>query len=423
MFRYTMSPTGRAFHESDAFVKMGLGPFGSGKSCFTSVDVLTYICAQAPAPNGVRYSRVGVIRATYPELSSMTRKSLMEVFPMDCGHITSVGAPLKGTFNFNLDDGTKVHTELELFALKTVDDIEKIRSANWTFAWINEATGVAFDVFDAVLNRVSRYPSLSMGGISYGGVLMDFNMPETGSWLDMIIKDLPLSYALFKQPPAVLKVQDLVGNVSYVVNDNAENLRNLGSHEEGDPDEFYSQEEYDEYLLFKGKRYYQHQVDALLRVGRTDKIDNLYCMLDVPIVDGKPVYASFNKERHVSKTEITPVMFQDIIIGVDQSGIHPAAVIMQNIHGKWCIIDELYADGEGLENFLHGMLIPLLRSRYSTNPVSAALDPSNAKDSWTATTPKVRFEEAGIPAVTEITNSPRARIQIVDHMLNLEIGG
>ena len=33
------------------------------------------------------------------------------------------------------------------------------------------------------------------------------------------------------------------------------------------------------------------------------------------------------------------------------------------------------------------------------------------------------LEEAGIPAVTEITNSPKARIQAVDHMLNLEAGG
>ncbi len=71
-FQYAMSPTGREFHESDKFVKMALGPFGSGKSCFCSVDVLTNACAQFVAPDNTRYCRVGVVRATYPELTSMT---------------------------------------------------------------------------------------------------------------------------------------------------------------------------------------------------------------------------------------------------------------------------------------------------------------------------------------------------------------
>ena len=118
-----------------------------------------------------------------------------------------------------------------------------------------------------------------------------------------------------------------------------------------------------------------------------------------------------------------PRPFQPIIIGVDQSGIHPAAVILQNINGTWCVLDELYADNEGFENFLHGMLIPLLRGRYSTNPLVAAIDPSNTRDSWQAVTPKQRFADAGIKAVTELTNNPRVRIQTVEHMLNQRAGG
>jgi len=116
-------------------------------------------------------------------------------------------------------------------------------------------------------------------------------------------------------------------------------------------------------------------------------------------------------------------MFHDIIIGMDQSGIHPAAVILQNQYGKWCVLDELYANNEGFENFLYGMLVPRLRERYSTNPIVAAIDPSNQRDSWTATTPKERLAEAGIAAVTELTNSPKIRIQMVEHMLNLDTGG
>ena len=116
-------------------------------------------------------------------------------------------------------------------------------------------------------------------------------------------------------------------------------------------------------------------------------------------------------------------MFEPILIGMDQSGIHPAAVLMQNQYGKWCVLDELYADNEGLENFLYGMLVPLLRTKYQNNPIIAAIDPSNQRDSWQAVTPKQRLEEIGITSVTEYSNAPKIRIQMVEHMLNLETGG
>lgn len=427
MFKYQMSPSGYKFHDSDKRIKMALGPFGSGKSCFCSVDVLTYICSQAPAPDGVRYSRVGIIRSSYPELAGTTRKSILEVFPSECGTITSVGAPLKGQYIIPLADGTTVNTELNLWALSSPDDCSKILSSNWTFAWINEATGVCAEVFAAVEQRVARFPSESLGGITYGGILMDFNPPERGTWLDEMVRNPPDDALLVKQPPAAFKRIDDQGRIYYEVNPDAENLRNLGSRQEGDPSpEELAQmdpEEYEAYLQMKGMRYYENQINTQLRNGREDVIQNQYCLLDVPVVEGKPVYSNFNIARHVAPGVIEPILFQEIIIGVDQSGIHPAAVILQNQHGKWCILDELTATNEGLENFLYGMLIPLLRSRYSTNPVTAALDPSNTRDGWTATTPRARFEEAGIVAVTEITNSPRIRIQTVEHMLNMEAGG
>lgn len=422
-FHYQMSTTGRAFHESDKFVKMALGPFGSGKSCFCSIDALTNACAQFVAPDGVRYCRIGVVRSTYPELGSMTRRSLLEVLPDGYGTITSAGAPLRGQYLIPLADGTKLNLELELWALQTPDDAEKIKSANWTFAFVNEATGICSEIFDMILTRVGRYPSIDLGGIRWGGVILDFNMPPAQSWLDVLIKNLPDNYALFKQPPAAIEHEDEQGKKYYTINPEAENLRNLGAPEEGDPVEFDTQADYDSYLITKGMRYYRNQVESLIRNGREDVVQNQYCLQDVPIVDGKPVYGSFSRQRHIASQEIQPLMFQNILVGIDQSGIHPAGVVLQNQNGKWCVLDELYAEGEGFENFLYGMLIPLLRAKYATNPIVAGLDPSNQRDSWQAITPKQRMEEAGIQAITEFTNSPKARIQMVEHMLNLETGG
>lgn len=80
-FNYIPSPTGMKFHESDAFVKLVVGPYGSGKTCMIMNDALYYCLNQAPAQDGVRYTRIGVVRGTYPELVSTTRGSIIEVFP------------------------------------------------------------------------------------------------------------------------------------------------------------------------------------------------------------------------------------------------------------------------------------------------------------------------------------------------------
>lgn len=414
-FNYKPSPTGLALHNSSKYLKMIVGPYGSGKSCACAVDVLINACAQAPAEDGIRYCRVGVIRSTYPELVSTTRKSLLEVLPSECGTINGSGAPMRGMYNIPLPDGTRVMLELELRAVATEDDCESIKSCNWTFAWINEATGCAPAVYTAVTSRIGRYPSANMGGVSWSGVIMDFNQPTPKSWLDDFIKNPQKNWAVFTQPPAAFKKEDDLGNVVYEVNPNAENLENLGSWEEDDPEDFSPIE--------KGMRYYRNQIADNVRIGRTDIVDNQYCMLDVPIVDGKPVYSNFQKGRHVAAHDIEPKPFDNIVIGMDQSGIHPAAIIMQNQKGVWCVLDELYCEGEGLENFILGMLVPLLRQKYSTNPVIAAIDPSNQRDSWQAITPKERLAEVGIVAVTEMSNSPKARIQNVEHLLNLYMGG
>ena len=423
MLAYTPSPSGLVFHNSDAVVKIIIGPYGSGKSCCAAVDILTYACAQAPDAQGIRHSRVLVVRSTYNELIMTTRKSLLEVLPDECGTITGGGLSPRGFYDIPLPDHTRVQLELNLLAVQSPDDCNKLRSINATFAWINEGSTVIPEVLPTIQQRIGRYPSTVLGGVSWGGVIIDSNMPAHGSWLWTLMEQPPENYLVVKQPPAAFEQLDAQGNKYYSINDEAENLENLGSVEPGDPTEFISEEEYNNYLHTKGKRYYQNQIDTLLRMGRYDIIQNQYCMIDVPIIEGKPVFPEFSMERHVSKQVLEPIKFQQIIIGSDTSGIHPAAVIMQLQQGRWCILDELYVEGEGLEVFLYGMLLPLLREKYATNEVIAVLDPSNPRDAYTAQTPKARFESAGILSTVEISNSPKVRIGAVSHLLNQYVGG
>lgn len=379
------------------------------------MDVFINAAAQAPASDGVRYSRVGVVRSSYPELQAATRRSLLEVLPTECGTIQSTGSPMKGFYRIPLPDGTTIQLELELWSVQTEDDAERLKSANWSFAWLNEATGCAAAVYTAVLSRIGRFPPQSLGGVTWAGVIMDFNRPVIGSWLDDFLKAPKDNWEVIWQPPAAFKREDAQGNTIYEINPDAENLDNLGAFEATDPPDFTAQE--------KGMRFYRNQIEALVKTGRTDIIENQYCLLAVAIIDGKPVYPMFDKARHVAKREIAPRPLSPIILAQDQSGIHPAAVIMQEQDNRWCVLDELYMDGEGYEQFVVSGIVPLLRTKYPSNPVYCVIDPSNARDSWQGITPKERLKEYGLNAITEISNSPKVRIQCVEHMLNLYDGG
>lgn len=244
---------------------------------------------------------------------------------------------------------------------------------------------------------------------------MDFNRPVLGSWLDDFITEPQPNWDLFMQPPAAFKTEDDAGNIVYEINPDAENLENLGSGVDCEPDMTPKQ---------RGMKHYRNQIEALLKTGREDIVQNQYCLLAVAIQDGKPVYSSFDRSRHVMKKAPDVLPHGNIILALDQSGIHPAAVILQEIKGQWCVLDELYMEGEGFETFLYGGLLPLLRRKYPNCPVMCVLDPSNARDSWQAVTPEERLREVGIKSVpNKISNTPKVRIQAVEHMLNLHTGG
>lgn len=419
-FRYIPTPTGLLYHESDKFLKGVRGPFGSGKSCMVVNDILFNCMAQNVHTDGVRYSHVGVIRGTYPELISTTRNSILEVFSSSFGSINVGGAPLTGTFRMPVGDGpydwitrgepwkpgygTLMEITFTLQALQDPWDKEKIKSANWSFAWINEATGVDPEIIEAVAGRVGRFPTEGKGGCRWRGILMDFNQPARGTRGEYLLdwmENPEDNWEFFTQPPAVFRHEDEFGNVDYEVNPNAENLSNLSG----------------------GVDYYTNQIAFYKKSGEYDRIDSLFCMQDVKLKEGKPVWPSFNRKLHVAQEVIEPLNYSPVIIGYDTSGIHPAAVLIQHIQGRWVVTDELYGDGMGLEAFVEQGLIPLLSTKYPNCSRIASCDPANAKDSYTAMTPADHLRQNGFEVFLPKTNSPRTRITCVEHLLNKNFGG
>lgn len=400
-FLYVPTPTGILLHESDDPIKLVTGPFGSGKSCMVINDLLFYAYAQAPAPDGVRYTRIGVVRSSYPELASTTRNSILEVMPDEYGSIKMAGAPITGLYRIPLPDGTIAQLEWVLLALESPEDIKKLRSTNWSYAWVNEATYIDYDIFVELQGRVGRYPSESYGECSYAGIIMDFNQPPKGHYLLHMMENPAPGVAVFRQPPAAFKDIDELGNISYRLNPEAENLNNLKG----------------------GLDYYAKQIDLWKAKGRTDQIDSLFCMLDIPMKDGKPVYPAFLYDTHVAKSEIQPQPYVPVIIGYDTSGIHPGAVLVQEYQGKWAIVDELYGDDVGMETFVEQLLVPLLRNKYANCDSIISCDPANAKGSYTGLTPTAHLIEYGFTTHLPRTNEPKTRIRAVEQLLNRNIGG
>lgn len=412
LFRYKPTATGIAFHNSDAYIKLVDGPYGGGKSTICASDLFYNALAQPPAPDGKRYSRWGVIRATYKMLKETTRNSILEVFPTtDDKDFLNLGGngPITGLYKLPLPDGTEVRAEFQLVAMGAADHIERFKSANWTGCWINEAESVPYDIFTFVTSRIGRYPPANMGGIRWSGIIADFNRPPVGHYLHNLMdsgvlqvsEDESFAIETFHQPPAAFRRESEDGIVYYEVNDEAENLENLKG----------------------GKSYYYNQIALREQAGRTDEIEHLFCMLDVPVRDGKPVFPNFDRRIHVAPHPITPEPNQLTVIGYDTSGIHPAAAFWQKIGNKWCMTDELYGSEMGILDFISVGLLPLLNDRYRGCKAVVSFDPADTRNSWNLVSPARALEEVGIFTDRPPTNKPKERIIAVERLMDRVSGG
>ena len=65
---YTAPPTLAAFMRSNTFGRIACGPVGSGKTTACIVELLRRAMEQAKAPDGLRYTRVAIVRQTLKQL-------------------------------------------------------------------------------------------------------------------------------------------------------------------------------------------------------------------------------------------------------------------------------------------------------------------------------------------------------------------
>lgn len=308
-----------------------IGPLGSGKTIAMFRRLGRHMLEQRPSPrDGIRRSRWFVARNTYPELKRTTIRTWKRVWPANFYGEVKMGAPPSHHLRF-LD----VEAEVDFLALDDEDDVQKLRSADYTGGAFHEVQYIDLGVFREGRSRTNRYPEEADGGSTWHGVLADANAPDEDHWLAMMtgMVDLPpgltmeerkalewpKDWGLFKQPPAVIKRRDDNGHfLRHEINLDAENLRWLATD------------------------YYLDQLEG----NEPDWINNRLGNETVLVVDGSPVWPMFRREFHVAREPLRPVPHYDVLVWLDFGRVFPAALFAQEVNQRVYVQYELLGFNE-----------------------------------------------------------------------------
>ena len=326
------------------FVTILLGPWASGKTTACITKMFTIAQGQA-ASRGVRRTRWAVVRSTFGELRDTTIKSWLEWFPEGLYGPLVKQRPYTHVIRVPGEPDergrpTTVEMEVIFMALDDENDRKKLLSLELTGAWINEARETIKGIIDDIIGRTGRYPPKRDGGHTWSGVIMDTNAPSETHWLPIMFglsmapedmseeeRDalrMPDNWSLYVQPGALVPVRDDAGKiVDFRPNPRAENINNLTDG-------------FEYYMKRKGGK-----PRSWVLVNFCNELGHL--------VSGKPVWPSFEKERHVSKVSYDPAY--PLLVGVDSTGRQPAAVGAQMVAGRWRVLFEVIGRDMTSEQF------------------------------------------------------------------------
>lgn len=382
---YTPSKTVKQFFESDAQMRVIMGPVGSGKSVGMCFEVLRRAMGQEPGKDGFRRTRFAVVRETVRQLSDTTIKTWLDWFPDKvCGNF------MRTTKTYYLEIGD-IRAEVMFRALDDADDVANLNSLELTGAWFNECRDIAPEIVDAMSKRVGRYPSKKDGGPTWHGMWADTNPPTIDTWWYYQMEHLDPKDGVSPNDNGWFVVKQPSGR-----SPDAENIENL-------PEGYYNtQGRSDEYIRTFIDGEYGHSLA------------------------GTPVYNHFQPNYHVAKGELTPQKgsVKPIIVGLDL-GLTPAAVIgQQDMRGRAIIMDDIAEFDMGLIRFVRTRLKPLLAEKYGGMPVRVIVDPAGKSRSQNDEKSAVEIlQNEGLTVVPASTNNITARLNAVDDLLMRQVDG
>lgn len=331
-------PTIGKFMVDDSFVRLIMGPVGSGKSAGCFMELLRRARLQAPNKDGVRQTRMAIIRNTLQQLRQTCLADIqLWLDPITNYRVTDQTIQVR----FPLPDGTRVESDWMLIPLDTPQDQQRLLSLNLTGAWVSEFREIDPGLIDALSGRLGRFPSKAVAKPTWFGIVAESNPPDEDSvWYQKLEVELPSAWAFFKQP----------GGLS----DEAENVENLP-------------------VLPDGTTYYEN----LAANNNSDWVDIHVHANYGKSLSGQAVFrASFKPDFHIVPHE-NIVVSENLPIMIGQDfGRTPACLFGQiDVRGRLVIFDELVSEDMGIEQFATSILRPRLYERYPFHRVFMVADP------------------------------------------------
>lgn len=387
---YIPSDTGKIAHQDNSFVRLMMGPYGSGKTTWCLNEIVKRTCQMPAWDHGQRRARWAIVRNTSGELYSTTLQSWLQWFS-HLGDIRKRQKPLL-TYEHQFNDGYGlVNLELIFLALDRPEDIRKIKSLEVTAVYLNELSELPQNALSHFKGRINgRYPSKSFCPEPYwSGIIADSNPCDTDHWIYRDFEQNPVnSYKIFKQPPGLLKDD----NDNWIRNPAADNIKSLSN-------------------------------DYYLQLAQGQNLDfiKVYCLGQWGSVShGKLVFTEFNSDIHLSD-EIEVIQGHPIHLGWD-GGLTPACVVIQiSERGQARILKEYVASDMGIRTFAESVVIPSLAQDFPYCKIGKSIfDPSGiARDSIMEEMSCIgELNSLGIPTVGATTNDIAPRLGAVRFFLN-----
>ena len=375
------------FLTSDKFSNFVVGPVGSTKTTASIMKIAVEAKRIAKCHDGIRRSRIAVIRNTRQMLWDTTIPDFLKWFPDG-----QAGTLMKteSKFLMRFDD---VECEVLFRGLDDANDVRRLLSLQLTFGMMDEFREINPDIYNALTGRLGRYPDKTMNGV---GACDDTGKQIHKAWGATNPPDADTFWEeQLNNPPGNMHVT----------------IQPSGLSEEAD------------WVQYLPEGYY-----ANLCEGKTDDWIDVYVHGKFGrSLSGMPVYQrTFAYDFHVADNEIKPVQSADypITIGID-FGRTPAAVFLQrDPRGRILALSEITSENMGLDTFITTKLNPHIANHYSGYKFVCAPDPAGFFKQQASEMSLVdQLKAAGFHCVKPPTNDPDKRIAAVERLLSQQIEG
>lgn len=306
------------------------GPVRSGKSVASVMRIYEAMMNVEPDHTGKRRSRWLVVRNSYPDLLNTTIKTWLDWFPEKLYGTFKWTPPYRHMMQFG-----DVEAEVIFQSFAGEEDIPSLKSLELTGAWINEAQYYTRRFVVAVLERTGWFPR--PGGAAW--LQIDMNAPPLGHWVPIMRGDAPPpedwteserkahikpdTWDFLVQPAWFVERMDAQGSVlAYDINPLAENLRIVG----------------------------EDRIFGLLEGRTKDEIDADLMNRVMISQSGLPVFPMFVRDVHIAKQSLTATSGVALHVGLD-FGRRPAAIVMQQVGGRWFVLAEFTGMNMAAEEF------------------------------------------------------------------------